>query len=74
MKKQTLMIVATVGFLITLSSDTSLLTYPATVTVPAGTDRITITVGTKAVAVETTATLSYSPAFAGVFNQFKLLP
>jgi hypothetical protein len=58
------------GFLISLSSDnTAALALPVSVTVPSGSDRVNLSIGTKPVAADSLVTISFTPAAAGLVAQ-----
>jgi trimeric autotransporter adhesin len=58
------------GFLVSLSSDnTPALALPASVTVPAGSDRVNLSIGTRPVAADSLVTISFTPAAAGLVAQ-----
>ena len=58
------------GFLVTLTSDNpAALILPASVTVPAGTDRVNLTIGTRPVSADVLVTIQPAPAFVTALAQ-----
>jgi trimeric autotransporter adhesin len=58
------------GFLVSLSSDNAAaLVLPASVTIPAGTDRVNLLIGTNPVAADSLVTILFAPAAPGLVAQ-----
>lgn len=62
------------GFLVTLTSNSTLVSIPGSVTVPSGSDRVSFTIGTQPVSADVVVNLQASPAAAGLVSQLILKP
>ena len=61
------------GFLVSLSSDNPAVSPPASVTVPAGADRISVSIGTRAVVADVLVTLHATPSSSVLIAQLSVL-